>query len=130
MYDPCPYCGATIRVEDDRPNTTDAFRERIERERSERPPAQESNELQTLLELRRLRTKAVRVAVWIAVLLAAVVLSLCALRLLVSWLRQDDGAAAKTLIGAGVFGALSVAAWIAEGITRRRARRTGGIFRR
>ena len=127
-YAPCPYCGTTIRVADDRPNTTAAYKERIERERAERPPAQESNEEQTLLELGRLREKAKRMAIWIGILAVAAILSLCALSLLVSWLKQGEGASPWTLGGAGVFGGLAVIAWAAQRRARRRAWGIRGIF--
>ena len=127
-YDPCPYCGTTLRVADDRPNTTDAYKERIERERAERPPAQAYDEAQSLLELSRLKTKAKRVAVWIAALAAAVILTLCALSLGASWLGQGENAAARTMIGACTFGGLAILAWAVEERLRRRARRTRGLF--
>ena len=84
-YAPCPYCNATIRVADDRPNTTDAFKERIERERAERPPAQaqENGGLLILLSLLgRLRARARRAAIWAVVLAIVLILGLCALRFL------------------------------------------------
>jgi len=127
-YDACPYCGTTLRVADERPNTTDAYKERIARERAERPPAQAYDEARTLMELSRLKAKAKRVAVWIAALVVAIILTLCTLSLGVSWLKQGEDAAAQTMIGAGIFGGLTVIAWAVEERMRRRARRTRGIF--
>ena len=127
-YAPCPYCGTTIRVADDRPNTTQAYQERIERERGERPPVPAYDEMETLRELSRLRTKARRVAAWVAALIAAVVLTTCALSLLVTWLRQGENASQETLGGAVLFGLAAVVAWVVEEVARRRARRTRGIF--
>ena len=128
-YVPCPYCGSTIRVTDRRPNTTEAFQERIERERGERSPPQEQQEQQTLWDLLSLKNKARRGAVWLAALVVAAILSTCALSLLITWLKQGEGAATKPLIASGVFAAASVAAWVIERRMHRRFRRTPGLFR-
>jgi len=125
---PCPYCGTTIRVTDRRPNTTQAYQERIERERGERGPKQEGGEQQALRDMANLRNKAKRGGIWAATLLTAVVFSVCALSLLTAWLKQGSVGVTKTMVGAGVFGLLSVAAWVVERRMYRCFKRTRGIF--